>query len=172
MTRQIHLPLVLILSVSILSVNPALAYNPADLAKVAPGADLTGADLTFASLNSADLTGAHLNGADLRSADLRFINLLTGAFYNSLTKFPVGFDPIAAGLRLIATPSPSPSTSPSPSPSPSTSTGSGSGSGSGSGFGGDSDPQSVPEPISMIGMFLGLGGLFLSRRARNKKLRS
>ena len=162
MTRQIHLPLVLILSVSILSVNPALAYNPADLAKVAPGADLTG----------AHLNGADLRSADLRSADLRFINLLTGAFYNSLTKFPVGFDPIAAGLRLIATPSPSPSTSPSPSPSPSTSTGSGSGSGSGSGFGGDSGPQSVPEPISMIGMFLGLGGLFLSRRARNKKLRS
>lgn len=64
-----------------------------------------------------------------------------------------------------AAPSPSPSVpsgggSPAPSPSPSVPTGGG---------GGGGTPPSVPEPIAIFGMSLGLGGLLLSRRQKNKK---
>ncbi len=66
-------------------------------------------------LASADLSGAKLNHADLRTADLRGANLwavsltkadLSEAFlilakYNSLTKWPDGFDPRAAGAILV-----------------------------------------------------------------------
>ncbi len=55
--------------------------------------------------------------------------------------------------------SPSPSPSGSPSPSPTTPTGGG---------GGGGTPPDVAEPITIIGMGLGLGGLLLSRQRRNK----
>ena len=49
-------------------------------------ASLRGADLTMADLSGADLTGAVLEGATL-----------TGAAYNTLTRWPEGFDPVRAG---------------------------------------------------------------------------
>ena len=50
-----------------------------------PGANMPGADLT-----GADLTGANLSDAYLRAAK-----------YNANTKWPVGFDPVAAGAVLV-----------------------------------------------------------------------
>lgn len=87
------------------------------------GADLWGANLTEANLTEADLTraklgdanlqeanlwGADLTEAKLTEADLEEVNL-TGAMYNTQeidfygyfippTKFPEGFDPVAAGM--------------------------------------------------------------------------
>jgi hypothetical protein len=51
------------------------------------GADLRGADLIGADLRGADLSGADLTGARLADANL------TGACYNSHTRWPAGFDP-------------------------------------------------------------------------------
>jgi hypothetical protein len=75
------------------------------------GADLRGADLRGtppeeADLRRADFRGADLRGADLRGADLREANLrradfrgadLGDARYNPGTRWPRGFDPVAAG---------------------------------------------------------------------------
>ena len=68
-------------------------------------ADLTGADLYRANLSNADLREADLTRANLMGADLsRALNLstanLSGAYYNSETQFPPGFDPSAAGMIL------------------------------------------------------------------------
>jgi len=64
-------------------------------------ADLQDANLQDADLQSADLQGANLRGANLRGADLRGANLqrsdLQDAPYSSLTAWPAGFDPAAAG---------------------------------------------------------------------------
>ena len=62
------------------------------------GARLTDAylentNLRQATLQKSDLTGADLTGADLTNAEL------TGATYNAATKFPAGFDPVAAGMK-------------------------------------------------------------------------
>lgn len=69
------------------------------------GADLTGASLISVVLESADLTGASLRNADLRGARLSDANLtkadLTGAVYNLATVWPVGFDPVAAGAKIV-----------------------------------------------------------------------
>ena len=65
-------------------------YN-ADLS----GATLHDADLSGADLYNADLSGAYLYDADLSGANLRW------ARYNDLTKWPDGFDPIAAGAKLV-----------------------------------------------------------------------
>ena len=46
--------------------------------------------LRGANLSGADLRGANMTGADLRRAE-----------YNSETKWPEGFDPVAAGAVLI-----------------------------------------------------------------------
>jgi hypothetical protein len=95
------------------------------LAKVAAGESLEGADLSFANLNQAELSGANLNRANLSEADLSGASLygadLSGAklFHTNLsgadlfkadlreakygveTKWPGGFDPVAAGALLV-----------------------------------------------------------------------
>jgi uncharacterized protein YjbI with pentapeptide repeats len=84
-------------------------------------ADLSAANLTGAELNGADMRGARLrgatvaderagwyealdlDGADLRGADLTGTSLdsetvrLTGAFYDSHTRWPGGFNPLQSG---------------------------------------------------------------------------
>ncbi len=74
------------------------------------GANLTGALLLFANLRGANLSGLDLKGADLLCADLRNANLsesnlsgvdVSGAHYNADTKWPEGFDPVAAGAGLV-----------------------------------------------------------------------
>ena len=84
------------------------------------GAILVGADLSHAELRAADLTGADLSGAllsgadlshtdfvdaDLSGADLSRANLVGAmlrlAKYNADTKWPLGFDPEAAGAVLV-----------------------------------------------------------------------
>ena len=56
--------------------------------------DLNGSDLTEADLSDARLDNADLTGAILYSARLR------GATYNAQTRWPKGFDPVAAGAIL------------------------------------------------------------------------
>ncbi|MGV3721990.1 MAG: pentapeptide repeat-containing protein [Actinomycetota bacterium] len=72
-------------------------------------ANLEGADLSFARLSTAALYKANLRFADLRGADFggrlsHFVTPsdlayadLTGACYNSATRWPAGFDPAAHG---------------------------------------------------------------------------
>ena len=66
---------------------------------------LDGASLILANFSDANLERASLRDTDLRSANLTGANLtdvkLTGAFYDDRTRFPVGFDPVAAGMILI-----------------------------------------------------------------------
>jgi uncharacterized protein YjbI with pentapeptide repeats len=68
-------------------------------------ADLTGATLRRAVLERADLTGASLRGTDLRQAWLIDAKLagadLTGAVYDLTTAWPSGFDPVAAGAKMV-----------------------------------------------------------------------
>jgi uncharacterized protein YjbI with pentapeptide repeats len=88
------------------------------------GADLSGANLTGVQLNGADLRGASLraatlvdgqaewyenldlSGADLRAADLTGVSMddetvtLTGALYDSRTRWPAGVDPHQLGAIL------------------------------------------------------------------------
>ncbi|MFN3651190.1 MAG: pentapeptide repeat-containing protein [Armatimonadota bacterium] len=63
------------------------------------GCDLTGAILRDARLEEVDLRDAVLDGADLRGCRLERVRL-EGARYSSKTRFPQGFDPAAAGMRL------------------------------------------------------------------------
>ena len=69
------------------------------------GADLTDADLSDADLSGAILWNAGLNGADLSGADLTNANLVGAMLrltkYNANTKWPLGFDPEAAGAVLV-----------------------------------------------------------------------
>lgn len=64
------------------------------------------ADLSNARLRDADLTGTNLSRAILSGADLRSTNLSTAnlrkAKYDHATKWPYGFDPVAAGAILVA----------------------------------------------------------------------
>ena len=93
---------------------------------IEPGADLTWAnlvrvslteaDLTGVDLTEADLTGANLSQADLTGAELIKVNLiganlgeatliqatLAQALYDGNTIFPADFDPVAAGMFLLA----------------------------------------------------------------------
>ena len=71
--------------------------------------DLSEANLVKANLSGADLRGSDLRGADLRMANLRGANLnetelngaiLNGAIVDQNTIYPVGFDPIDAGVIL------------------------------------------------------------------------
>jgi hypothetical protein len=79
-------------------------------------ANLSGADLYEADLYEADLRGANLHGVNLYDAklyntNLRGVNLsdtqhlksatLTGARYSKGTRWPSGFDPVAAGAVLV-----------------------------------------------------------------------
>ncbi|MBN3881522.1 MAG: pentapeptide repeat-containing protein [Nostoc sp. JL34] len=84
----------------------------ADLKRI----DLTGADLVGANLTGADLTGAILDEANLSKADLYRARLygasllkaklestdLREVLYDEDTKFPIGFNAVAAGAYLIA----------------------------------------------------------------------
>ena len=60
-------------------------------------ADFDHADLRNADLRKADLRRANLQYADLRGANLTD-TILTGAFANSKTLWPVGFVPYFAGV--------------------------------------------------------------------------
>jgi uncharacterized protein YjbI with pentapeptide repeats len=57
-------------------------------------ANFSGADLRGANMRVARLVGADLRGADLHQANLQ------GAVYSQNTKFPIGFNPNKAGMRL------------------------------------------------------------------------
>jgi hypothetical protein len=65
------------------------------------GEDLRGAMLSEANLRGADLSEADLCGADLQGADLTGADL-TGARYDSLTLWPEGLDPAAAGAVRVS----------------------------------------------------------------------
>lgn len=83
------------------------------------GADLTDADLSRAGMVEADLSyatlvRANMRDADLRGADLRYADLsradllranLRGALANSCTRWPVGFEPTQAGVKIQPVPS-------------------------------------------------------------------
>jgi hypothetical protein len=55
-------------------------------------ANLTRARLNDADLNNADLQSTHLEGAQLKRAIMRNCDL-SGASYDSMTAWPIGFDP-------------------------------------------------------------------------------
>jgi Pentapeptide repeats (8 copies) len=75
--------------------------------------NLTGAYLTNADLRGADLSRAHLRQADLRGADLRDAVLseadLRGAFADTETRWPTGFDATEAGVTIDDSTGPKPS---------------------------------------------------------------
>ena len=64
-------------------------------------ADLGGADLRRANLRNTDLRESNLVGADLRETNLQDTNL-TGARYDSNTRWPSGFDPLSSGALARA----------------------------------------------------------------------
>ena len=70
----------------------------------ARGVELPRASLRGATLVSVDLELANLEGADLRGADLLRARLagarFTGARADEMTRWPVDFDPIAAGVLV------------------------------------------------------------------------
>jgi hypothetical protein len=63
-------------------------------------AHLGRANLTSANLTRAYLAGANLAYADLKNADLANVTL-AGATYDARTRWPVGFDPDAAGAVFV-----------------------------------------------------------------------
>ena len=74
------------------------------------GANLSGANLLVSNLSGTKLSGANLSGANLIRSDLSGANLsganlsganLSGVIANSNTKFPNGFDAVAAGVRIL-----------------------------------------------------------------------
>lgn len=65
------------------------------------GADLGRARLISARLATADLRGASLVGADMTGAVLDGVRL-QGAFADTATKWPAGFDPTLAGVVLLS----------------------------------------------------------------------
>ncbi|WP_433616271.1 pentapeptide repeat-containing protein [Dactylosporangium sp. CA-139114] len=64
-------------------------------------ARLRNADLRGCLLGNADLRQAELDGADLRGTDLATVRL-EGALANAATRWPDGFDPVAAGVVIPA----------------------------------------------------------------------
>lgn len=79
-------------------------------------ADLRGALMRSATLRQADFTAARLDRADLRRADLAGADLSTatltgtklrGAAFDGETRWPEGFDPLAAGARDASAAAPS-----------------------------------------------------------------
>jgi hypothetical protein len=74
------------------------------------GADLTGANLVEANLTGVDLIRANLTGADLAGANLVMADLtgvnLYGATADQNTRWPDGFDPVAAGVAFTTTEAP------------------------------------------------------------------
>ncbi|MFG3028551.1 pentapeptide repeat-containing protein [Streptomyces sp. NPDC048253] len=80
-------------------------------------ADFTEADLREANVRKADAGGAVFRRADLRLADLRGSDLstadlhqarLTGALASEHTRWPAGFDHLAAGVVVTGDPGPEP----------------------------------------------------------------
>lgn len=89
---------------------------------IAFGANFRSANLRLADLRGADLNEVDFSGADLQGANLGLDNLngstsvlganfetailaaavFAGAKYSSATRFPPGFDPVAAGMLLSA----------------------------------------------------------------------
>ena len=70
------------------------------------GADLTGANLYGADLTDAVLTFTNLSGANLDSANgLAYGYITVAPYYDALTTFSAGFDPVAAGWNTIPEPS-------------------------------------------------------------------
>lgn len=63
-------------------------------------ADLRDADFDGCNLGDTNLQYALLQGADFAGAGLREANLKF-AFYDARTVFPIGFDPITAGMILV-----------------------------------------------------------------------
>ncbi|MBM4428186.1 MAG: pentapeptide repeat-containing protein [Chloroflexi bacterium] len=79
----------------------------ADLAQAnLEGYNLSRAILSNANLSIANLSGANFTNANLRGADLSMANLsnanFSGTRYDTRTKWPARFDPIAAGARLVS----------------------------------------------------------------------
>jgi hypothetical protein len=76
----------------------------ANLQRADLGVELTSGRRVY--LGAADLTGADLRGADLRGAELRAAVLrgvaLDGATADASTTWPRGFDPTAAGVKLVS----------------------------------------------------------------------
>jgi len=65
------------------------------------GADLRGVDLQRARLPDARLGGARLERARLERADLRGATYSESGEVTQATRWPSGFDPRAAGARLV-----------------------------------------------------------------------
>jgi len=74
------------------------------------GADLRGSNINTATLTNVDFSGANLTGVNLGNATLLNVNFegavleetnFEGAKYDAATKFPAGFDPVAAKARRI-----------------------------------------------------------------------
>ena len=66
-------------------------------------ADLTLSHFVNASLANTDLRGANLSGANLTGATLSQTRFDGETTYDRFTRFPEGFDPVAAGLTLTET---------------------------------------------------------------------
>ena len=68
---------------------------------------LKGADLAETNLQDANLTQANLAKANLVGTNLKAVNLdrtiLTDALYSVTTRFPKGFDPVEAGMKMPET---------------------------------------------------------------------
>lgn len=78
----------------------AAIFVEADLYRtVFHDADLRGADFSGSDVTEADFSKARLEGADMRCESLEKARL--GATYDKLTKWPEGFDPVAAGAVLV-----------------------------------------------------------------------
>lgn len=84
------------------------------------GADLYATDLTTADFRNANLASSDLRSSNVSGVDLRGVNLGNAGIefasnldvanfdslsrYNQWTKFPTGFDPVAAGLSFYESP--------------------------------------------------------------------
>ena len=69
------------------------------------GTIFDGADLTGANIRDADFTGASFLGADLSNAnEFNRVASWSGAFFDSYTLFPTGFNAGNAGMIFVAEP--------------------------------------------------------------------
>lgn len=64
-------------------------------------ANLQGAELLGANLQGADFSWANLQGAELKDIKYDDKTIFSGAYYDSKTIFPDGFDPKAHGMRKV-----------------------------------------------------------------------
>jgi uncharacterized protein YjbI with pentapeptide repeats len=68
------------------------------------GAKLGGANLSSASVDHAKFYDADLSGADLSKVSGIESASFSGAIFDESTKFPAGFDPVDAGMRMFSGP--------------------------------------------------------------------